>query len=161
MRGLYKDVDAWTVSDYWIFRTFASAVPSGYAADFLRQFHMTAELVALTITLFVIGFSFGPLVWGPLSEQVGSVTEIIFTKLTEVLPVWTQGRPNSVLRVVYGTYTPSSRTTRTHFHAQAFQVGAALSPNTASIMAFRLLGGIFSAAATPIAPYVLRSVSLT
>ena len=31
---------------------------------------MTSELVALTITLFVVGFCVGPLLWGPLSEQV-------------------------------------------------------------------------------------------
>ena len=38
---------------------------------------------------------------------------------------------------------------------QAFQVGAALSPNTGAIMTFRLLAGITSSAAHPIAPCVL------
>ncbi|KAI0711115.1 MFS general substrate transporter [Cerioporus squamosus] len=85
--------------------TFASAAPSGYAADLRRQFHMTPELVALTITLFVIGFCFGPLLWGPLSEQFGR---------------------RAVLIPCYAAFT-------------ACQVGAALSPNSASIMVFRLL----------------------
>ncbi|RPD65674.1 MFS general substrate transporter [Lentinus tigrinus ALCF2SS1-6] len=101
--------------------TFASAAPSGYAADLRGQFHMTAELVALTITLFVIGFCFGPLLWGPLSEQFGR---------------------RAVLIPCYALFT----------------VGAALSPNSASIMVFRLLGGIFSAAATPIAPALLADI---
>ncbi|RDX54679.1 MFS general substrate transporter [Lentinus brumalis] len=104
--------------------TFASSAPSGYAADLLHHFHMTSELVALTITLFVIGFCFGPLLWGPLSEQFGR---------------------RAILIPCYAVFT-------------ACQVGAALSPNSASIMLFRLLGGIFSAAAHPTAPALIADV---
>ena len=40
-------------------------------------------------------------------------------------------------------------------NCQASQVGAALAPNTGAIMAFRLIGGMTSSAAHPIAPYAL------
>ncbi|TBU39222.1 MFS general substrate transporter [Dichomitus squalens] len=104
--------------------TFASSVPAGFASQLLVHFHLDAELVALTITLFVMGFCVGPILWGPLSEQYGR---------------------RAVLIPCYTLFT-------------AFQVGAALSPNTAAIMTFRLLGGITSSAAHPIAPALIADV---
>lgn len=46
---------------------------------------MTAELVALTITLFVIGFCFGPLLWGPLSEQVSLANGLMLTQFSDMI----------------------------------------------------------------------------
>ena len=39
---------------------------------------------------------------------------------------------------------------------KAFQIAAALAQTTAQITTFRLLGGIFSSASHPVAPYDLR-----
>ncbi|OCH86985.1 hypothetical protein OBBRIDRAFT_736922, partial [Obba rivulosa] len=71
-------------------------------------------LVTLTIALFVAGYCVGPLLWGPLSEQVCYGRRPIFII---TLPMYT-----------------------------CFQLGCALSHNRASIIVFRLLGGMFAAA---------------
>ena len=78
----------------------------------MRYFSFSEEVAVLTISLFVAGYCVGPLIWGPLSEQIG--------------------RRN----VFIGSFI---------FYT-GFQVGCALSRNTASILVFRFLGGTFAAA---------------
>ncbi|GBE85689.1 MFS general substrate transporter [Sparassis latifolia] len=92
--------------------TFASSAPSGIIPDLMRQFTFGKEVATLLIALFVAGYCVGPLLWGPLSEQIGR-------------------RP--VFIITFAVYT-------------CFQVGCALSPNTASILVFRFLGGVFASA---------------
>ena len=52
-------------------RTFTSSAPSGVIKQLIEKFHLSTEVATLTISLFVAGYCVGPLVWGPLSEQVG------------------------------------------------------------------------------------------
>ncbi|VDC02269.1 unnamed protein product [Peniophora sp. CBMAI 1063] len=92
--------------------TFASAAPSGIVPQMMEQFGFGQEVGALTISIFVAGYCLGPILWGPLSEEIGR-------------------RP--VFIIAFTFYT-------------GFQVGCALSRNTASIIIFRLLSGIFAAA---------------
>ncbi|KAJ9104644.1 hypothetical protein QFC21_002142 [Naganishia friedmannii] len=51
--------------------TFASSAPSGVVPNLERQFGFGREVGTLTISLFVAGYTCGPLIWGPASEQVG------------------------------------------------------------------------------------------
>ncbi|OSD00382.1 MFS general substrate transporter [Trametes coccinea BRFM310] len=51
--------------------TFASSAPSGIIPQMREQFTFGSEVATLTIALFVAGYCVGPLVWGPLSEQIG------------------------------------------------------------------------------------------
>ncbi|KAI0808175.1 MFS general substrate transporter [Fomes fomentarius] len=51
--------------------TFASSSPSGVIPDLMREFSFSREVGALTISIFVVGYCVGPLLWGPLSESVG------------------------------------------------------------------------------------------
>ncbi|PIL25367.1 MFS general substrate transporter [Ganoderma sinense ZZ0214-1] len=51
--------------------TFASSAPSGMITQLMEHFHLGQEVGTLTIALFVVGYCVGPLLWGPLSEQVG------------------------------------------------------------------------------------------
>lgn len=51
--------------------TFASSAPSGIIVPVMDRFHMSNEVAILTISLFVAGYCFGPLLWGPLSETYG------------------------------------------------------------------------------------------
>ncbi|KAI0822202.1 MFS general substrate transporter [Trametes gibbosa] len=92
--------------------TFASSAPEGIIPDLMEQFSFGQEVATLTIALFVAGYCVGPLLWGPLSEQIGR---------------------KPVFLITFFIYT-------------GFQVGCALSPNTASILIFRFLGGTFAAA---------------
>ena len=52
-------------------RTFTSSAPSGVIFQLIEEFKFSTEVATLTIALFVAGYCVGPLVWGPLSEQVG------------------------------------------------------------------------------------------
>ncbi|KAH9982597.1 major facilitator superfamily domain-containing protein [Lactifluus volemus] len=92
--------------------TFASAAPSNLLPQMMDQFGFSTEVATLTVSLFIAGYCVGPLVWGPLSEDIGR-------------------RP--VYLITFLFYT-------------GFQVGCALSKNTASILIFRFLGGTFAAA---------------
>ncbi|EPS93497.1 hypothetical protein FOMPIDRAFT_1026518 [Fomitopsis schrenkii] len=92
--------------------TFASSAPSGVEQELIRYFSFSQEVAVLTISLFVAGYCVGPLLWGPLSEQIGR---------------------RNVFIISFLFYT-------------GFQVGCALSRNTASILIFRFLGGTFAAA---------------
>jgi len=51
-------------------RTFASAAPSGLLPEMMERFGFGEEVATLTVSLFVAGYCLGPLVWGPLSEDV-------------------------------------------------------------------------------------------
>lgn len=91
---------------------------------------MSHTLGVLTISLFVAGFSVGPLLWAPLSEQVSPFMSSSFLHPPDVISQY--GRKP----VFIGTFVIYILT----------QVGNSLSRNAASILVFRMLGGIFAAA---------------
>ncbi|KAI9684258.1 MAG: hypothetical protein M1822_005731 [Bathelium mastoideum] len=51
--------------------TFASSVFSAATLAAARHFHTSIEVMVLGTALFVLGFAFGPILWGPLSELYG------------------------------------------------------------------------------------------
>jgi MFS transporter, DHA1 family, multidrug resistance protein len=51
--------------------TFASSSPSGSLEGIARHFEISTEAAGLVITLFLLGYCFGPLFWAPLSEFFG------------------------------------------------------------------------------------------
>ncbi|PBP24401.1 benomyl/methotrexate resistance protein [Diplocarpon rosae] len=51
--------------------TFASSGPSGTLGSISEQLHVSQEAAGLVITLFLLGYCFGPLFWAPLSEFYG------------------------------------------------------------------------------------------
>ncbi|CZT18535.1 probable fluconazole resistance protein [Ramularia collo-cygni] len=56
--------------------TFASSVFSSATQVTAMQFGVSAEVMILGLALFVLGFAFGPIVWGPLSELYGRKTPL-------------------------------------------------------------------------------------
>ncbi|ODQ59256.1 hypothetical protein WICANDRAFT_84868 [Wickerhamomyces anomalus NRRL Y-366-8] len=50
---------------------FCSAVVTGDVDGPMKTFHVSEEVIILTVTLLVIGFGVGPLIFAPLSEEVG------------------------------------------------------------------------------------------
>ncbi|KAH3676325.1 hypothetical protein WICPIJ_009135 [Wickerhamomyces pijperi] len=50
---------------------FASSVVTGDIEGPMKTFHVSEEVVILTVTLLVIGFGVGPLIFAPLSEEIG------------------------------------------------------------------------------------------
>ncbi|QPC77518.1 hypothetical protein HYE68_008270 [Fusarium pseudograminearum] len=51
--------------------TFASSSPSGCFPSLAKHFHVSELVAGLTITLFLLGYCAGPLVFAPLSEVYG------------------------------------------------------------------------------------------
>ncbi|PTB66848.1 MFS general substrate transporter [Trichoderma citrinoviride] len=51
--------------------TFASSAPSGCFPSIAESFHVSEEAAGLTITLFLLGYCAGPLIFAPLSELYG------------------------------------------------------------------------------------------
>ncbi|KAF2456447.1 MFS multidrug transporter [Lineolata rhizophorae] len=58
--------------------TFASSVFSTATMATARLFEVSAEVMVLGTSLFVLGFSFGPIVFGPLSELYGRKRPLFF-----------------------------------------------------------------------------------
>ncbi|KAI4738392.1 MFS transporter [Aureobasidium sp. EXF-12298] len=50
---------------------FASSAFSGTIRELVYGLHASSELITAGVSLFVLGFALGPLVWAPLSETIG------------------------------------------------------------------------------------------
>lgn len=50
---------------------FVSSAYSGGAREILIEFRVSQEIVILGVSLFVLGFAIGPLLWAPMSELFG------------------------------------------------------------------------------------------
>jgi MFS family permease len=64
--------------------TFSSSVYASSIFDVMGHFEVSEEVATLGLSLFVLGFALGPLLWGPLSELYGrrSVYVISFMAFT-------------------------------------------------------------------------------
>jgi MFS transporter, DHA1 family, multidrug resistance protein len=51
--------------------TFTSSVFSASTQAVAKQFHVSVEVATLSTSFFVLGYAFGPVLWGPLSELEG------------------------------------------------------------------------------------------
>lgn len=51
--------------------TFASSSPSGCLDSISKELHVSVEAAGLVITLFLLGYCAGPLIWAPMSEFYG------------------------------------------------------------------------------------------
>ncbi|KAF2215219.1 hypothetical protein CERZMDRAFT_109963 [Cercospora zeae-maydis SCOH1-5] len=58
--------------------TFASSVFSSATMVTAKQFGVSSEVMILGLSLFVLGFAFGPIVWGPFSELYGRKAPLFF-----------------------------------------------------------------------------------
>lgn len=50
---------------------FGSAAPTGGMILIVNKFNVSIEVANITVAIMVIGFAVGPLIWSPLSEQIG------------------------------------------------------------------------------------------
>jgi hypothetical protein len=59
--------------------SFASSAYTGGIRQIINDFDVSEEVVILGISLFVIGFAIGPLIWAPLSELYGRQKVFVIT----------------------------------------------------------------------------------
>ena len=60
---------------------FSSSAYSGSVREIMAEFHVSNEVVILGVSMFVLGFAVGPLLWAPLSEMYGRQKVFFFTYL--------------------------------------------------------------------------------
>lgn len=60
-----------TCFDYLHSRSFASAAPAPASEAIAAALHSSREVSILPISLFLFGYSVGPIIWGPASELAG------------------------------------------------------------------------------------------
>jgi Ca2+/H+ antiporter len=72
---LYSAWRKWSLTMMVAFATlavaFVSSAYSGGADEVIQEFGCSQEVYTLGISLFVLGFAIGPLLWAPLSELFG------------------------------------------------------------------------------------------
>jgi hypothetical protein len=70
---LFSESKKWFITMTVALATLAVALVSsaytGGAAEIMTEFRISQEVVVLGISLFVVGFAVGPLLWAPLSEM--------------------------------------------------------------------------------------------
>ncbi|KAJ5666446.1 uncharacterized protein N7477_008894 [Penicillium maclennaniae] len=71
----FRNVTKWAITILVSFVTLAvalvSSAYSGGMSQIIAQFGVEEEIVILGVSLFVLGFAIGPLIWAPLSEIFG------------------------------------------------------------------------------------------
>jgi multidrug resistance protein len=94
---------------------FVSAAYSGGVLQIIEEFHASTEVVTLGISLFVLGFAIGPLLWAPFSEMYGR--QIVFIGTYAVLTFFNAGAAGSqniqtliILRFFAGAFGASPLT---------------------------------------------------
>jgi len=92
---------------------FASSAYSGAVESIIEDFHCSEEVVILGMSLMVLGYAVGPLIWAPMSETLGRrnvfvVSFVFYTLFTSVCAasqnVWTL----IIFRFLSGTFGSSA-----------------------------------------------------
>ncbi|KAK3059584.1 hypothetical protein LTS18_010497, partial [Coniosporium uncinatum] len=72
---LWSELQKWTYAIAMAFATLAvslcSSAYSGGIEGIIMEFHTSQEVVTLGLSLFVLGFALGPLIFAPMSELFG------------------------------------------------------------------------------------------
>ncbi|RDA92768.1 hypothetical protein CP533_0816, partial [Ophiocordyceps camponoti-saundersi (nom. inval.)] len=67
----FKWLITWLAAFSTLAVAFASSAYSGGAGYIRAEFDVSSEVVILGVSMFVLGFAIGPLIWAPLSELYG------------------------------------------------------------------------------------------
>lgn len=93
----FSQIKKWAITILVAFATlavaFASAAYSGPVKQIIEEFHSSEEVATLGITLFVLGFAIGPLLWAPLSELYGR--QVLFIGTYAALTAFNAGAAGS------------------------------------------------------------------
>lgn len=116
---LFSEVKKWFITLTVAMATLAVALLSsaytGGIADIMKEFHISSEVATLGVSLFVLGFAVGPLLWAPLSELFGR--QILFFGTYAALTAFNAGAAGAnnaatllVLRFFAGAFGSSPLT---------------------------------------------------
>ncbi|CAG8121567.1 unnamed protein product [Penicillium salamii] len=110
---LFKDTSKWAITSLVSLATFVvaliSSAYSGAVVEIVEYFRISEELALVGISLYVIGFAVGPLIWAPLSEIYGR--RLVFILSSMFLTAFTAGAAGAkniqtliILRFFAGTF---------------------------------------------------------
>jgi Major Facilitator Superfamily len=92
--------------------SFVSSAYTGGIEELLLQFHTSQEVATLGVSLFVLGFAIGPLLWAPMSELYGR--QILYATTYGAFTIFNAGAACSqniqtliILRFFAGTFGAS------------------------------------------------------
>ncbi|KAJ5663222.1 Major facilitator superfamily domain general substrate transporter [Penicillium longicatenatum] len=95
--------------------SLASTIFSGAILQLKDYFHISDEVSILTVSLFVLGFAVGPVIWGPLSELYGRQAIYLITLGASILFAGTSIACNDqdiaallVLRFLVGSFSSAA-----------------------------------------------------
>ncbi|KAK9858706.1 MFS general substrate transporter [Penicillium brevicompactum] len=90
---LFKNSSKWAITSLVSMGTFVvalvSSAYSGSTVEIIEYFQISEELALVGISVFVVGFAVGPLVWAPLSEIYGR--RVVFILSSFFLTVFSAG----------------------------------------------------------------------
>ncbi|KAF2171347.1 hypothetical protein M409DRAFT_63670 [Zasmidium cellare ATCC 36951] len=94
---LYSELKKWSLTMVVAIATlavaFVSSAYSGGSKEVIREFGCSQEVYTLGISLFVLGFAIGPLLWAPMSELFGR--QILFVTTYAGLTAFNAGAAGS------------------------------------------------------------------
>ncbi|KAI9050064.1 hypothetical protein LZ554_006209 [Drepanopeziza brunnea f. sp. 'monogermtubi'] len=116
---LFPQWKKWMITMLVAFATlavaFVSSAYSGGIEEIIRTFHISSEVATLGVSLFVLGFAIGPLLWAPLSELYGR--QVLFFSTYAMLTAFNAGAAGSqniqtliILRFLAGAFGSSPLT---------------------------------------------------
>lgn len=139
--AMYKWVITMIVAIATLAVALASSIYSGAIRSIQQEFHPSTEVGILGVSLFVVGFAAGPLIWAPLSEMTGRRNILIVRSSHAGLSATTA---NSIITCIQYTYIIFT----------LWNSVACASQNMASLIVFRFLAGLFGSS-----PLTSRSMS--
>ncbi|RMZ79745.1 hypothetical protein DV738_g3275, partial [Chaetothyriales sp. CBS 135597] len=94
---------------------FVSTAYTGAVKEVIEEFHISSEVATLGVSLFVLGFALGPLLWAPMSELYGRqilfiATYIVLTAMNAAAAAVHSIAALLVLRFLAGTFGASPLT---------------------------------------------------
>ncbi|KAF5639070.1 hypothetical protein F52700_4239 [Fusarium sp. NRRL 52700] len=102
----WSDSKKWFITLSVAFATLAiSLISSAYTGgmeQIIRDFHISQEVATLGVSLFVLGFALGPLLWAPLSEIFGR--QVLFIGTYAGLTIFNAacaGAPNAASLLIF------------------------------------------------------------
>ncbi|KAM0127510.1 hypothetical protein ACHAP3_008742 [Botrytis cinerea] len=109
----------WTITILLAFATlavsFVSSAYSGGVKEIIETFNVSSEVVTLGVSLFVLGFAIGPLIWAPLSELYGR--QVLFCGTYAMLTIFNAGAAGAqnmqtllIMRFIAGSFGSSPLT---------------------------------------------------
>jgi len=116
---LFSELKKWSLTAVVAIATLAVAfVSSAYTGgidQILREFGASQEVATLGVSLFVLGFAIGPLIWAPMSELFGR--QVLFIGTYALLTAFNAGAAGSqniqtliILRFFAGSFGSSPLT---------------------------------------------------